>query len=137
MIREAVAGDIPRIVEMGREFHALSPWRAVPFDPEAVAAFAARLIEGGVILISDTGMLGGVLSPLYFNPAHAIAVEMFWWAKGGGGALREAFEAWASERGAWAGQMGVLGNEHAEAMGQMLQRHGYRLVESGYMKELA
>ena len=136
MIRRAGPEDIPAIVNMGRDFHAYSPWSAVPFDDEATEDFAAKMIDGGVILMSDTGMIGGVLSPLYFNPAHVVAVELFWWATAGGGALREAFEEWAKDGGAHAVQFSALGNTHSEAMGRMFARHGYRPVETGYLKDL-
>lgn len=136
MIRQATAEDVPAIVEMGREFHAYSPWRGVPFDAVAVAEFARRLIEGGVVLLSERGMIGGLLSPLYFNPAHVVAVELFWWAKAEGGALRAAFEEWGRNAGAHAVQFSALGDAHAEAMDRMFRRHGYARIETGYVKEL-
>lgn len=136
MIRRAGLADVPLIVEMGAAFHAYSPWRDVSFDPNATAAFVAGLVERGVVFLSEAGMIGGILSPSFFNPAHLVAVELFWWASGGGGALREAFEAWAREQGAHGVQFSALGDQNSERMAGMFARAGYRPVETGYFKGL-
>jgi hypothetical protein len=82
-------------------------------------------------------MVGGVLSPLYFNPAKVVAAELFWWAPDGGGReLREAFEAWARQAGAFAVQFSGLADAQAERVAALYRRAGYRPVETGYLKEL-
>ena len=72
MIRKATHDDLDRIADMGRDFHAFSPWREIPFDRNSTKDFCARLIDGGVILISDQGMIGGLVNPLYFNPDYSV-----------------------------------------------------------------
>ena len=131
MIRKATEEDIPRIVEMGAKFHAMSPWKNVPFDPAALSGFIAKLIAGGVVLISDKGMLGGVLNPLYFNPSVVMAAELFWW---GDAALKPAFEAWAQENGAQGVQFGALWDQRRERMLQRYAADGFEPVEIGFAK---
>ena len=135
MIRKATHDDLDRIADLGGDFHAFSPWREVPFDRDSIKAFCARLIDGGVIFLSDDGLLGGLLNPLYFNPAYVVAAELFWWAPKEGRELRLAFEEWAKEMGAYAVQFSALGNEKSETVGKLFQRAGYRKVETGYLKE--
>ena len=50
MIKKATYDDLDRIADMGRDFHAYSPWKTIPFDPDATAGFVSRLIDGGVVL---------------------------------------------------------------------------------------
>ena len=136
MIRKATHDDLDRIADMGRDFHAFSPWRKIPFDRDSTKDFCARLIDGGVILISDHGMIGGLVNPLYFNPDFSVGCELFWWAKSGGRALMEAFEEWAMEQGVSGLQFSALGDGNAERMAQLFDRAGYRKVETGWFKEV-
>lgn len=137
MIRRASTEDIPQIVAWGKDFHAYGPWRHVPFDAEALTAFIAGVIEKGVVFLSDTGMIGGVLSPVYFNPAYVLAVEFFWWApKGGGTPLREAFEAWAKEEGAHEVQFAALADDNRERVERIYARAGYSPREIAFSKRL-
>lgn len=136
MIRKATYDDLPMVVDFGREFHSISPWREIPFDGDSTSAFATKLIDGGVILISETGMIGGLLNPLYFNPSYVVACELFWWAKAGGRQLMAAFEEWAEEEGAMGLQFSALGDDNADRMARLFNRSGYRKVETGYFKEI-
>ena len=137
MIRKATHDDLSMVIDFGRDFHALSPWREIPFDADSTKDFCARLIDGGVILLSDTGMIGGLLNPLYLNPSYVIACEMFWWAKSGGRELMEAFEAWGDEQGVFGFQFSALGDDKADRMDRLFDLAGYRKVETGYFKERA
>lgn len=133
-VRVATSEDVSAIVDMGREFHAYSPWRDVEFDADAVSVFVERLIDGGVIFISETGMIGGVINPLYFNPAHSVAAELFWWAKSGGRELMARFEEWAVEQGASGIQFSALGDSQSDRMDRLFIRAGYSKVETGYYR---
>lgn len=134
MIREATHADLPQIITLGAEFHAYSPYRDVPFDAEAFGEFCARLIDGGVILLSDDGMLGGLLNPLYFNPSVVMGAELFWWARREGRQLREAFEAWAKDRGAQGVQFSGLADERQETIRKVFARAGYVPTEQAFFK---
>lgn len=134
MIREATHADLPRIVELGAAFHAMSPYGVIPFAPEAFEGFAGRLIDGGVILLSEDGMIGGLLSPLYFNPAVVMGAELFWYAGKTGKALREAFEQWARDRGAQGVQFSGLADERQAAIRRVFERAGYTAGEQAFFK---
>lgn len=134
MIRTATAGDIPEVTRLAAEFHAYSPYRDYPFDPDAFSAFAGRLIEGGIIFLSDDGFIAGLLNPLFFNPSVVMGAELMWFARKEGRALREAFEAWAREQGAVGVQFSGLADDQAEAIRRNYERAGYQPVETAYLK---
>lgn len=121
-------------MELGAAFHAYSPYREIPFDPEGFGEFVLRLMAGGVILLSEDGMLGGLLNPLYFNPSVLMGVELFWWAGKTGGPLRLAFEEWAAERGAEGCQFTGLADEREPTIRKVFRRAGYEACEVGFMK---
>lgn len=136
MIRKATHDDLDAVVSFGSDFHAYSPWREIAFDRDATKAFCEMLINGGVILISETGIIGGLMNPLYFNPSYNVACELFWWATSGGRELMKAFEDWGVENNASAFQFSALGDDKSERMAQLFDRAGYRRVETGYFKEV-
>lgn len=136
MIRQATIEDVPRIVALGAEFLAECPYSWVPLDAEAFGAFAAGMIEHGVIFLSDDGMIGGVISPFYFNPAVTMAAELFWWARSGGQELRQALEAWGRERGAQALTCSGLTGEREAAIRRVYARAGYHPAEVAFVKRL-
>lgn len=138
MIREATEADLPRIVAMGERFHAFSDYGFAAYDGAAAAQFVAGLIAnpGGVALVSDHGMLGGMLVPLYFAPAHLVAVETFWWADRDGMALLDAFEQWAKAKSASAVTLSCLGNKRDKALGRVFEHRGYAKAETSYMRAL-
>lgn len=136
MIRKAVHDDLDRIVSMGRSFHAYSPWSNVPLDSQSLREFLAKIIDSGVILLGENGMIGGIMNPLYFNPSYVVAAELFWWAESGGRELMKAFEEWGAENGAYGYQFSALHDEKSERMDALFNRAGYRKVEAGYFKEV-
>jgi RimJ/RimL family protein N-acetyltransferase len=136
MIRRAGVVDLDRVVELGAQFLAYGPYREIPLDPEAFRDFAGRLVEGGVIFLSEDGMLGGVLNPFFFNPALVSAVELFWWGPTTGRALRDAFEAWAAEEGAAYLQFSGLVDARARASERLFRRAGFRPTETAYLKRI-
>jgi GNAT superfamily N-acetyltransferase len=137
MIRRATQDDIPRIVELGAEFLAECPYSWVPLDPVAFAVFASGMIEQGVIFLSDDGMIGGVFSPFYFNPAVRMVAELFWWARSEGQALRQALEAWAREHGAQCLTCSGLTGDREPAIRRVYARAGYVPTEVAFVKRLS
>lgn len=123
---------------MSERFHAYSPWRDVPFDPDAVRLFALGVLQAGAVFVDDAGgMCGGMLTPLYFNPACRIAVEVVWWAPAGGAALRRAFEDWGRAQGVFAVQFSALGDERAGAVARLFGRAGFAVSETAFVKRYA
>jgi hypothetical protein len=130
--------QIGRVVELGRRFHAASIWRDVPFDEADVRAMVEAMLTGaGAVWLSPAGIVGVVRSPLWFNTAVRVAVELFWYAEDGqGGALRDAAEAWARKEGLAYHQMSGLADAHEPALRRLLARAGYEAKEVAFMKRL-
>lgn len=134
MIKRAELSDIPRCVELGREFVAYSPYCGVRFDPDATAAFFETVINGaGAIFLHENGMIGGVLLPLYFAPTFKVAAELFWWAPDGDNGLKEAFEAWAQDN-ADAVQFSGLCDHREKAISRLYRIAGFERAEVAYIK---
>ncbi|MGB1214785.1 MAG: hypothetical protein ACPG4X_15575 [Pikeienuella sp.] len=133
MIRKATTQDIPGVVDFGARFHAQSQ-QPFPYDTEAVAEFVGNIIKSpvGAIFLSETGMIGGVLTPAYCAPDWLMAVELFWWAEKGGVKLLKAFEVWAEDMGANEVRMTSLASlERADGL---LKRLDYAPTEISYRK---
>lgn len=139
-VRIATAHDIPSLVEMGAKFHAMSPHEPVgAYDHAAVARTVRFLIDSpdGLVVRSDTGVLGGYMAPVFFSPSVRMMEENFWWSQGGGQELRHFFEAEAKAMGAKVVYFTTLENERIAAIDRVMRRDGYRPVERRYMKELS
>lgn len=136
MIRRADLADAGTAVHFAREFHAESVHAAIPIDVEALTAFMERLITGGAVFLSDHGIIGGLIVPAYFNPAHLIATELFWWAPVDGQALRAAFEGWAADQGAKTIAFTGQRNDRAATIEKMFRRAGYVPVETSFIRRL-
>lgn len=132
-IRPARLEDIPAIVAMGAQFHAR--WgHAMGYDPDAVTALITGLINSdqGAAFLTDSGMIGGALSPAYCDPEWVMAVELFWWAERDGLALLRAFEEWAAASGAKEVRMTTLAALPRAA--SIMQRRGYVASEISHSK---
>lgn len=129
--------DIGRIVRLGREFHAYSPWSDVPYDTEAVTGFAETCVRTGAVFLSESGMCGGLVTPLFFNPSFRVGVEFFWFAPNDGQALRQAFEDWARDEGAHGVQFSALGDDHLPALTRIYRRSGFVPAETAFVKRFA
>lgn len=139
MVREATLADVPDILRHGRDFFDYSPWAGrTQYDEVSTQQTVESLIthSDGVVFISDAGILGGSIFPLYFNHSYRIAYEHFWFAPDGGGDLRQAFEGWAKVRGAVAIQMSCLVDEREPAMRRLYRIKGYEPTETGLIKEI-
>lgn len=136
MIRRATIEDTQQAVRFAKEFHAESVHSWIPVDDEALTSWMAGLITGGAVFLSERGIIGGVIVPMYFNPSIKIAAELFWWAPQEGRVLREAYEAWAKGEGASISQFSGQRNDRSETVEKLFRRAGYEPVETGFMKRL-
>ena len=133
-IRHAGHADIPALVEMGRKFHKASQMPC-SFDVEASTGLLGRMIDadGAVVLITDAGAMGGMLSAAYCDPEWVMAIELFWWAQDRRGLLLlGAFERWAVEKHANEVRMTTL--SAISGPEKILARRGYKSVEISHMK---
>lgn len=138
-VENAKLEDIPRLAEMGEKFHAMSPHKGLgEYDKSSMARVLKFMIENDncVVLANDQGLIGGTLSPVYFNPSILLMEENFWWASAGGQDLREEFEKAAQQMGAKFVLMSTLENEKADIIDRLMKRKGYRGIERRHLKEL-
>jgi len=138
-VRQAGPEDIDFIVKMGGHFHAASPYSGlIRYEPGDVRDFLAGLFNsgGGAVFIDRKAMCGGMIAPLYFNAEARIAVELFWYAKGPGRAVREAFERWAVQEKAELIQMSCLVDDREKAMRRLFKQQGYAAKELSLIKEI-
>jgi hypothetical protein len=93
--------------------------------------------DEAAVFLSDGGFCGGLVFPMYFNHDYRIAQELFWFAGKDGTALREAFEAWAKDRGCQAIQMSCIADDREKAVRRLFRMSGYAATETALMKEIA
>lgn len=136
MIRRATLDDLQTAVGFAKEFHAECVHSWIPVNDEDLTASMANLISNGAVFLSDHGIIGGIIVPLYFNFAYKIAAELFWWAPKEGRALKRAYEEWAASEGAAISQFSGQRNERSQAIEKLFVRDGYTPVETGFMKRL-
>jgi len=141
LIRRATPEDIPALVELGKKFHAASPYAHLPYVPERVASTVAHILEAGCVMVSDVdgvrGMSAAMAGPMWFSDVPA-AQELFWWSDGSGEAheLRAALEAWARDQGCALFVMVCLENEKAPVLARLYRRDGYQPVEHHFIRRL-
>lgn len=140
MQRLAKAEDVHGLVEMGRKFHAMSPHASMaPYDGEAVDRMLTFMIQSdaAVVIMNDTGVIGAVYAPVYFNPGTWMCEESFWWADKDGGELLAGLEEHAKGWGADFLHLSTLENDKSKAIDRVLTRKGFRAIERRYLKELS
>ena len=120
-MRTATVADIPLLVEMMRRFHKAKEAR-FPFNASDAATSIARIIESGVVFMTEGGFIAGMKASAMTNARHVTAHEILWWSEDGQGrVLRQAFEDWASD----SDDMEISHPHSAETVGAMLHRAGY------------
>lgn len=137
MIREAVAADIPRVMEMGRDFaDEAGVTDRVGWNDDAVRGLLEVMIESPdhILLVGDKAILGGLVFPHPFS-GRMVFQEMFWRSHGGEGVkmLRMA-ERMAKDRGCTASLM--LAIETMPGAKVLYERLGYEPAEQTFIKEL-
>lgn len=142
-IREATADDLPRVVEMGRDFLQASTYRTLYAENTTqMGLLAMRLIldpQSAILLaMHDDRAVGmiGLIAYRHFISDEPIAGEVFYWvdegSRGAGVRLLRAAERWAREHGALAIQM-IAPDDRAERLYTAL---GYQPVERTFQRSL-
>lgn len=141
--REAVAADLPRIVELGSHFLDQTGYRALlAANPEQMARTAASFVNDPekVILLAerDERIIGMLLALVYDHPlsSERIGSELVWWvepdARGCGLHLLRQAERWAKAHGAGVMQMVAP----TPAVGRLYQSRDYVPVEQLWQRAL-
>ena len=138
MIRPATYDDIPAMLVMGRAFAEDAGVVArVGWDDASVADTLETLIDNddGIVLVSEQGMIGGIVAPHPFNHSVRVFSELFWRAEDGQGrALLNEAEKIARQRGANVSAMVAM--DGMERTRKLYKRLGYAYCEAQFMKVL-
>lgn len=142
-IREAVEGDVPRIVEMGQRFRRESAYAdCLDENPVQMAAIARKLIDSpdGVIYVAESeglviGFIGLLLFRHHLSDALTVGEVAFWIEpeyRGCGVRMVRLAELWATSRDATTLQMIAPSPE----VGRFYERLQFHALEVAYEKRL-
>jgi GNAT superfamily N-acetyltransferase len=147
-IRFATLQDMPDLLALGERMHALTRFRAQPFDRERLAQTFTALITQGqgkyAFMVAAkaqgrvVGGLLGVMEQQIFSPGWSASVmhyDVLPEARGGGYAVRllKAFEQWAKNRQAVEINLGINSGGDFERVGRFAQRMGYSKIGENYV----
>ena len=133
-MRPATRDDLEHITGLLERFHEVSG-QPFAFNPDAVSGAVEGMMADGCVLVSERGVIGGILGRAWADPEWVYACELFWWAEDGSGArLLRGFEEWAREAGAREVRMTSLA--HLGRAGRLLEARGYTLQELSFGKAL-
>lgn len=147
-VRRPEYADLGKYTELAMQFIAASPVSGVmPIDPNGVADFLVRSMDNPVVGLwlaekdgAMVGICGALHYPLYFNPQHIIAQELWWWltpearGSGAGQALYKTLEEWAQENDAAALFMIALDDDRVEKTSKFYARAGFKPLERTFIK---
>ncbi|EAB6210851.1 GNAT family N-acetyltransferase [Salmonella enterica subsp. enterica serovar Mississippi] len=147
MIRVAQLGDIPKIIELGRELHEESCYSSQQFDTDIAEQKIASLINGdGVVFLAEQdgviigGFAGGLSQQWFSKEKIAFDYSLFISksCRHGITALKliRAFEYWAKEVGASRVVIGITTKIHPEATARLYKAAGYQPSGNLFDKEL-
>lgn len=149
MIRNATAGDIPALIELGARMYLESRYAETsPFDEQKCAELARHLIAapGGCVLVAEHGghvigwMAGGIAEQWFSRKLAAFEYGLFIAPEHRGGSagprLAKTFIAWAADHGAAVINMGITTGVHEERTGAMYERLGLSRTGLLYSKEI-
>ena len=131
MIRLATKQDVPRLLELGQEFHSKTPWKGSVLDLELAEQWILQHMNRSdrVVLIGDDGAIGAALAPPSPFGSSLYADETFWFAKGRSGVkLLSKLEAWCASRSAVL-RLSTLSTSPPELF-DFLKRRGYVKIQS-------
>ncbi|MEC5375443.1 GNAT family N-acetyltransferase [Pseudocitrobacter sp. MW920760] len=149
MVRNATAGDIPALIELGARMYIESRYsQNSPFDEEKCAELARTLISSpaGCLLVAEKDgavigwLAGGIAEQWFSRQLMAFEYGLFISPEHRGGTagprLAKAFITWAEDHGAALINMGITTGVHEERTGDLYSRLG--LSRSGllYSKEV-
>lgn len=148
MIRAATIEDIPRLVELGKEFYLETFLPEIfLFDVESVVETLASFIqqpEKCVVLVSEsegiiTGGICGIVVPNYWNKHIKTAQQVIWFVSRQyrnimSLRLLSEYEKAVRKLGATVFLSGAKKNKSFDIMDAVLKRRGYRELESIHIK---
>jgi len=147
-IRNARETDLPGLVEIGKKFYTLNPFRhTAELDNFSLRRTLLDVLRHHVLLVvldddKLVGAAGVYIAPLYWHFGKLQAQELFWWIDQeyrGTKAGKQLFiwlENACRAKGVNYLCMAALQESSPEAVGAIYERAGYHKIEINYMKEL-
>jgi len=140
-VKLANRDDLPELLRMGQEF---TTALERSFDQDSATETLENLMDddNGFLIITEGGMLGGVVYPSFLDKSVLIAQELFWWVdesvrgNGAGDAMLALFEAWGHRKDAKQVIMVAMHKLAPEKVGKLYQNKGYGPFEYSYVKDL-
>ena len=146
MVRDGVEGDIPRIVEMSKEF-----WHSTIYDeelePDSIIGMARMCMESGLMSVIEVsgrvvGFACAVMGPLLASTKALAGSEIAWWvdpefrAGRNGILLLRHIENSAKKAGIKYWNMAYMESSMPESIKSMYERLGYTRTEVIYSRVL-
>lgn len=146
-VRLAKPEDVSVIVDLMREFHSDSPYKAIVFDKNKSKEFILGVIKGNVrnhiclVALREDQVVGFIVGAISNAPfsSDKIASELGWFVKKEARGTKasyllfKAYEDWAYRAGAKIVQSAYL-PELTPGLDKFYDREGYRPVEQSYIK---
>lgn len=137
MVRNATAGDIPALIELGTRMYLESRYsQNSPFDADKCAELARSLINSpaGCVLVAEKddqviGWLGGGIAEQWFSRQlmafeYGLFIAPEYRGGSAGPRLARAFIGWAKDHGAALINMGITTGVHEDRTGELYSRLG-------------
>lgn len=145
MIRDCQEEDIPKVIDMCREFWTHTTYDE-DFQEDAVICMLVKSMDDGLCLVLDIdgvqGFICGVKGPLLANFDAVVGTELAWWvnedfrSSGGGLKLLRAIEKKARTEGVKYWNMAYMSSSMPESIKRIYESMGYELNECLYQKVL-
>jgi len=146
LIRDCTQEDIPKIVDMSREFWSHTEYKEEEFQEDAVVCMLVKSIDDGLCLVLDIngpkGFVCGIKGPLLANFDVVAGTELAWWvdegyrSSGGGLLLLKEIEVRAKNAGVKYWNMAYMTSSMPESIKIIYEKMGYNLNECLYQKVL-
>lgn len=147
MIRHATTDDLPRLLEMGARFWSQAPWGDLkPYIPEYCAADHAKMLverihDPNSILLTDgqNCMALATLAPMDVAASVTVCMVGYWWAEPEargrlGIEMLDRMEQEAAKARAAIIFVAPAVASRGHAVGRLLERRGYNLVDLTFAK---
>lgn len=146
-VREPTPDLYQAMAVKGREFHAASVYRQIPYCEESMVLLFEQMASQRMILIAEedgaiVGGIGGLVGPAFFNQSVLLGAERFWWLdpdyrnSSAGLLLIAGMEAAAARAGCAWWMMISLDSSDPERAEKIYTRRGYVPAERGFLRRL-
>jgi hypothetical protein len=146
-IRLAHEMDIPKMVEMGKKFHAITDYGFIPYDQDTAARLFLTSISHQLCAVACNedevvGMLGGIKVPCLLNENVMVGTELAWWVepefRGGSAAIRmlDFIETQAKEAGLAFWSMMCLEASKPDGLEALYMKRSYQRAERTFVRIL-